>query len=80
MFNCTHVLGARKQGGIISSRSPTKPRRDIEKFLPVDRAGERAAQQIYKGQLAVLTNYETALEIRHMMDQELKHPETFDSL
>jgi ubiquinone biosynthesis monooxygenase Coq7 len=48
--------------------------------LHFERADERAAQQIYKGQLAVLTNYKTALEIRHMMDQELEHLETFDGL
>ena len=64
----------------MSSRDPTKSHRDIEKFLRFERAGERAAQQIYKGQLAVLANYKTALEIRHMMDQELEHLETFDSL
>jgi demethoxyubiquinone hydroxylase (CLK1/Coq7/Cat5 family) len=27
-----------------------------------------------------LANYETAFEICHMMDQELEHLETFDSL
>ena len=64
----------------MSSPSPTTSRRDIEKFLRVDFAGGRAALQIYKGQLTVLANHETALDIRHMMDQELEHPETFDSL
>ena len=57
----------------MSSRGPTKSRRNIEKFLRFKRADERPAQQIYKGQLAVLANYKTALEIRHMMDQELEH-------
>ena len=80
MFDCTFDLRAGKEGVIIRSRSPTKSRRDIEKFWRVERAGERAAQQTYKGQLAVLANYETALEIRHMMDQELEQLETFDSL
>ena len=64
----------------MTSRNPTTSRRDIEKFLRVDHAGERAAQQIYKGQLAVLANHEMADEIRHMMDQEVEHLETFDSL
>jgi ubiquinone biosynthesis monooxygenase Coq7 len=62
------------------SRNPTTSRHDIERFLRVDHAGERAAQQIYKGQLAVLANHDMADEIRHMMDQEVEHLETFDSL
>ena len=64
----------------MTTRSPTTSRRDIERFLRVDHAGERAAQQIYKGQLAVLANHEMADEIRHMMNQEVEHLETFDSL
>ena len=64
----------------MTSRDPTTSRHDIERFLRVDHAGERAAQQIYKGQLAVLANHEMADEIRHMMDQEVEHLETFDSL
>ena len=64
----------------MTSRNPTTSRHDIESFLRVDHAGERAAQQIYKGQLAVLANHEMADEIRHMMDQEVEHLETFDSL
>ena len=64
----------------MTSRNSTTSRRDIERFLRVDHAGERAAQQIYKGQLAVLANHEMADEIRHMMDQEVEHLETFDSL
>ena len=64
----------------MTSRNPTTSRHDIERFLRVDHAGERAAQQIYKGQLAVLVNHEMADEIRHMMDQEVEHLETFDSL
>ena len=64
----------------MTSRNPTTSRDDIERFLRVDHAGERAAQQIYKGQLAVLANHEMADEIRHMMDQEVEHLETFDNL
>ena len=48
--------------------------------MRVDHASERAAQQIYKGQLSVLANYETAFKIRHMVDQELEHLGTSDSL
>lgn len=55
-------------------------RRDIERFLRVDHAGERAAQQIYKGQLAILRNHSSGPEIQHMMEQEIEHLETFESL
>ena len=53
---------------------------DLEKYIRVDHAGERAAQQIYRGQLVVLGNHEMGDEIRHMMDQEVEHLETFDML
>ena len=58
----------------------TTARRDIERFLRVDHAGERAAQQIYRGQLVVLGRTEMGDEIRHMMAQEVEHLETFDDL
>ena len=80
MSNCTYLLNTGKEGSIMTTRNPTTSRHDIERFLRVDHAGERAAQQIYKGQLAVLANHEMADEIRHMMDQEVEHLETFDSL
>ena len=55
-------------------------RRDIERFLRVDHAGERAAQQIYKGQLAILRNHSSGPEIQHMMEQEVEHLEAFESM
>ena len=55
-------------------------RRDIERFLRVDHAGERAAQQIYKGQLVLLRNHSSGAEIQHMMEQEIEHLETFEAL
>ena len=55
-------------------------RRDIERFLRVDHAGERAAQQIYKGQLVLLRNHSSGVEIQHMMEQEIEHLETFEVL
>ena len=60
--------------------SSTTNRRDIERFLRVDHAGERAAQKIYRGQLMVMGNGPMGDEIRHMMDQEVEHLETFDRL
>lgn len=53
---------------------------DIDRYLRVDHAGERAAQQIYKGQLAVLKNHAMGPEIEHMMEQEIEHLETFETL
>ena len=53
---------------------------DLEKYIRVDHAGERAAQQIYRGQLVVLGHHEMGDEIRHMMKQEVEHLETFDTL
>ena len=49
-------------------RNSTISRRDIERLLRVDHAGERTAQLIYKSQLAVLANHEIADEIQHMME------------
>ena len=45
-------------------------RADLERYIRVDHAGERAAQQIYRGQLVVLGQHEMGDEIRHMMEQE----------
>ena len=59
---------------------PAAGRRDIERFLRVDHAGERAAQQIYRGQLAILRNHSSGPEIQHMMEQEQEHLDTFDTL
>ena len=55
-------------------------RADLERYIRVDHAGERAAQQIYRGQLVVLGQHEMGDEIRHMMKQEVEHLETFDTL
>ena len=55
-------------------------KQQLAEFLRVDHAGERAAQTIYKGQLAVLKNKPAAKEIQHMMEQEQVHLDTFDTL
>ncbi len=55
-------------------------RRRLAEYLRVNHAGERAAQTIYKGQLAVLKGHEHEAEIQHMMEQEVEHLETFDKL
>ena len=58
----------------------TTNRADLERYIRVDHTGERAAQQIYRGQLVVLGEHEMGDEIRHMMEQEVEHLETFDTL
>ena len=68
MFDFTYLLIARKEGNIMTSPNATTSPCDIERLLRVDHAGERAAQQTFKGQLAVLANHNMTDEIRHMMD------------
>ena len=61
------------------TKAPTK-RSDLEKYIRVNHAGERAAQQIYKGQLAIMKNHAMGPEIQHMMEQEVEHLEAFETL
>jgi ubiquinone biosynthesis monooxygenase Coq7 len=52
----------------------------VERMLRVDHAGEYGAVRIYEGQLAVLGKSKHAPTIRHMLNQEKQHLETFDKL
>jgi ubiquinone biosynthesis monooxygenase Coq7 len=52
----------------------------VERMLRVDHAGEYGAVRIYEGQLAVLGKSKHAPTIRHMLNQEKQHLETFDML
>ena len=52
----------------------------VERMLRVDHAGEYGAVRIYEGQLAVLGKSKHASTIRHMLNQEKQHLETFDKL
>jgi ubiquinone biosynthesis monooxygenase Coq7 len=54
----------------MTTAKTTTNRQDIERYIRVDHAGERAAQQIYRGQLVVLDKHPMGEEIRHMMAQE----------
>lgn len=58
----------------------TSDREALEQALRVDHAGEFGAQQIYKGQLAILGNDACAPVLQEMMDQEVEHLHTFDAL
>ena len=58
---------------------PVAGRRDIE--IPACRSRRReTAQQIYRGQLAILRNHASGPEIQHMMEQEVEHLEAFEDL
>ncbi len=49
----------------------------VKEILRVNHAGELGAIQIYKGQLAVLKNKSVSKEIKKMLNQEIRHYETF---
>jgi ubiquinone biosynthesis monooxygenase Coq7 len=72
----TNPLDITKQAAPGDAKTDTR----LAEYLRVNHAGERAAQTIYKGQLAVLGNHPDAAEIRHMMEQEEEHLEAFDHL
>jgi len=53
---------------------------DKGSMIRVNQAGEYGAKRIYEGQLAVLKGTEHEDVLRHMLDQELAHLETFNRL
>ncbi|MSP01832.1 MAG: demethoxyubiquinone hydroxylase family protein [Acetobacteraceae bacterium] len=54
--------------------------RAIHRMIRVDHAGEYGAARIYAGQLAVLRNSGKADALRHMLDQEQAHLDTFNTM
>lgn len=56
------------------------PRENLEAALRVNHAGEYGAQQIYKGQLAILKDDASAPVLEEMRDQEVAHLQTFETL
>lgn len=56
------------------------PRQLVERILRVDHAGEYGAKRIYEGQLSVLKKAPSTPTIRHMLQQELEHLDTFSRL
>ena len=52
----------------------------LQQALRVNHAGEFGAQQIYKGQLAVLKADECAPLLQEMLEQEQQHLQTFETL
>lgn len=64
-----------------ASRYLARRRKEIyERIIRVDLAGELGADQIYRGQMAVLRNSNVAGVIQDMWDQEKKHLRTFEYL
>jgi len=63
-------------------RLPGDPaqKKQIERMIRVDHAGEYGAKRIYEGQLAVLGKAPAAKEIRRMAEQEERHLAAFDRL
>lgn len=55
-------------------------RAQLEQALRVNHAGEFGAQQIYKGQLAVLGKDECAPLLQEMLEQEQVHLQTFEGM
>lgn len=53
------------------------PEQQIDRIVRVDHAGEYGAARIYAGQLAVLGRGEKGDLLRHMLEQEVHHRETF---
>lgn len=51
-----------------------------EEMIRVNQAGEYGAQQIYKGQLAILGNTEEAPVLQHMKEQEVEHLRAYNRL
>ena len=52
----------------------------IKRFVRVDHAGEYGAERIYAGQLAVLGRGPKGDLLRHMLEQETVHKQTFEGL
>lgn len=52
----------------------------IDRFIRVDHAGELGANQIYRGQMAVLGHTRMGKTIQHMWEQEKVHKAEFDRL
>lgn len=56
------------------------PRRQVERAIRVDHAGEYGAKRIYEGQLAVLGRTRWRETLEHMKAQEQVHLDTFSRL
>ncbi len=76
------MTAKRDQKAPSPTRLPGDPTTEqlVERIIRVDHAGEYGAVRIYEGQLAVLGRGAKGDLIRHMLDQEKAHLETFDKL
>lgn len=55
-------------------------RKRVEQIIRVNQAGELGAIHIYKGQLAVLKNTQDGPVLKHMLEQEMAHYNTFNKI
>lgn len=53
---------------------------NISQIIKVNHAGEYGAKQIYLGQLRACTSNDKKEQIKHMLEQELRHLEYFERL
>lgn len=53
---------------------------DVKSMIRVDHAGEYGALRIYAGQLAVMGDSPERNTIKHMLEQEQKHFDTFEDI
>ena len=58
----------------------TPPAEHLARMIRVDHAGEYGAARIYEGQLAVLGRGRHGDTLRHMLEQEQHHRETFATM
>lgn len=61
-----------------STNGDTPKNNPVERMIRVNHAGEYGAQQIYKGQLAILGKTEVGPLIEHMAEQEQEHLQYFE--
>tara|TARA_B100000963_G_C22237535_1_gene498545 strand:- start:266 stop:490 length:225 start_codon:yes stop_codon:yes gene_type:complete len=64
----------------MTNNTNTTKRSDLARYIRVAHADERAADQIYRDQLAALDDHEMGDEIRCMTAQGVEHLKTFDTL
>ncbi len=65
-------------GADFSTSSDTPKNKTVERMIRVNHAGEYGAQQIYKGQLAILGKTDVGPLIEHMAEQEQEHLQYFE--
>ncbi|XP_058819200.1 5-demethoxyubiquinone hydroxylase, mitochondrial [Topomyia yanbarensis] len=79
-FNSSLVRSVHTSSRVAATCGTKRCPEMIDRFIRVDHAGELGANQIYKGQLAVLGHTKMGRTIEHMWEQEKVHKAEFDRL